>query len=408
MGFMETKTFEMKSKKRILLVDDEEQFTYAVSDILTSHGYLVDTENRGEAAIKRFKPGEYGLLITDINMPDMDGVELIRRIQEIYPDQKVVVITGFPSYETQEETLKLGALNFLVKPFTPERFLEVVRKAINDKSKRLIGPVELNCEDLIQIYALDAKDAVLEIRKGGEIGRIYFRKGEIIHAETSRNKGEEAFYEILGWESGTFKVEPVMEPESCTIDAPVTSLLLEGSRRMDESVSKGSKWKDKGSITEERVKGRFSPEDEQTVRAYLRALRKYDKEVKMAFENMKDVDILRYVVQETDGAIAAGLVSLDGISMGVYNTIEGFDTKAADAEFASMLRSGQKAAENLGPAFGDVEELMLAGANGIVIVRMIGDKYYAGIALAKDGNIGKARMLQQKLVKEMTRRYYAE
>jgi predicted regulator of Ras-like GTPase activity (Roadblock/LC7/MglB family) len=128
----------------------------------------------------------------------------------------------------------------------------------------------------------------------------------------------------------------------------------------------------------------------------------------MTFNKMKDTEILRHVVEEVDGAVAAGLVSLDGISMGVYSTVEGFDTKAADAEFASMLRAGQKAAVNLGPAFGAVEELMLAGTQGIVIVRMIGDKYYTGIALSKDGNIGKARMFQQRIVTEMYLHYYGK
>ncbi|MBN2378895.1 response regulator [candidate division WOR-3 bacterium] len=396
----------MSPKSRILLVDDEKEFTYAISDTLKSHGYDVDTENTGTDAILRFKPREYSLLITDINMPDMDGIELIRRVQEIHPTQKIVVITGFPSYESQDESFKLGVISYLVKPFTTERFLEVVKNAINYTTKRLIGSVELPCEDLIQIYALENKDLILELRKGFEIGRIFFKLGNVIHAETKQNHGEEAFYEIIGWKSGIFKVESFEEPEFYSINKSVTSLLLEGSRRIDELYSKSRKsGKER---VEERVKGHFTPEDEKTVRAYLRALRKYDKEVKMAFENMKDVDILRYVVQETDGAVAAGLISMDGISMGVYNTVEGFDTKAADAEFASMLRSGQKAAVNLGPAFGEVEELMLAGTTGIVIVRMIGDKYYTGIALAKDGNIGKARMLQQKLVKEMYRRYYTE
>jgi predicted regulator of Ras-like GTPase activity (Roadblock/LC7/MglB family) len=126
----------------------------------------------------------------------------------------------------------------------------------------------------------------------------------------------------------------------------------------------------------------------------------------MAFEDMKEQEILKYLVDEVDGAIAAGFINMEGISMGVYNTVDDFDTKAADAEFASMLKAGQKAAGNLGAAFGEVDELMLVGTRGIVIVRMIGDKYYTGIALKKGGNIGKARLLQQRVVKEMYQRFY--
>jgi predicted regulator of Ras-like GTPase activity (Roadblock/LC7/MglB family) len=121
---------------------------------------------------------------------------------------------------------------------------------------------------------------------------------------------------------------------------------------------------------------------------------------------MKDADILRRVVSEVEGAVAAGLVSMDGLSMGVYNTMPDFDTKAADAEFASILYTARKALVNLGSTLGGLEEVMVGAGNGIIIVRMIGNDYYTGIALGKNANIGMARLMQKKLVKEMYRRYY--
>lgn len=127
----------------------------------------------------------------------------------------------------------------------------------------------------------------------------------------------------------------------------------------------------------------------------------------MDFKNMKDNELLKHVVREVQGAVAAGLVNMDGISMGVYNTATEFDTQAADAEFATILRTARKALVNIGP-MGELDELMVAAEEGIVIVRMIGNDYYTGIALRKDGNIGMARLMQKELVKEMYRRYYDE
>lgn len=393
----------MSEKTRILFVDDEADLADALGDVLSIEGYEVETVREAKSALVKFQSSRYDLLITDLSMPGMDGLELIRRVRILNPEQRIMVITGFPSHDSQEEAFKLGTLNYLVKPFTDKRFLELVRKSLQMNGSRLVGPVELDCEDLIQMYALSGESLVLEIRRGKDVGFLYFNKGRVIHAETSDKEGEEAFFEIQSWRSGIFKREPLTDEVPQTINIGVDSLLLEGVRRLDEKSRTSNEIQNTENINIEKLAA-----SERIVRAYLRALRNYDKEVKMAFEEMKDVDILRYVVEETDGAIAAGLVSMDGISMGVYSTVEGFDTKAADAEFASMLRAGMKATDNLGPAFGAAEELMLVGENGIVIVRMIGDKYYAGVALAKDGNIGKARMLQQKLVKEMYRRYYGE
>lgn len=182
----------------------------------------------------------------------------------------------------------------------------------------------------------------------------------------------DGYEEILKWDKGEFEFimeESTPEIDSKTIEAPG-----------DEEVN---------SRTDE---GDFISKGVET----------------MNMEDMKDTELLRYVVSEVDGAVAAGLINMDGLTMGVYNTIDDFDTTAADAEFASMLHSARKAAENLGPAIGEVEELILTGTNAMVIVRMIGDDYYTGIALEKGGNIGKARLMQKKVVKVMYPRYYGE
>ncbi|GEM_PF-812269 len=126
----------------------------------------------------------------------------------------------------------------------------------------------------------------------------------------------------------------------------------------------------------------------------------------MTIEEMKDGEILKYMVKSVDGALAAGLIGMNGISMGVFNTISEFDTKAADAEFVTILRTAKKALKNLGPVLGELEEVIVAAKNGLVLARMIGDDYFMGMALEKGGNLGMARVVQREVVKEMYKRYY--
>ncbi len=222
--------------KPILLVDDEKDFTETTGMVLQAEGYRVQLANSGEEAIKLYEKGKYSLIITDINMPGLDGIELIRRIHEIDSEQRVIVLTGFPSHESQDEAFRLGSVNYLAKPFLAKRFIEVIEASLrnDDNSNELTGPIKVTCEDLLQMYAMEGKSTVLEISKGKNTGRIYFDKGAILHAETNANQGEEAFYEMQFWKGGRFDSKPLPENFPVTIQSSMTALLLEGARRHDE------------------------------------------------------------------------------------------------------------------------------------------------------------------------------
>jgi predicted regulator of Ras-like GTPase activity (Roadblock/LC7/MglB family) len=127
----------------------------------------------------------------------------------------------------------------------------------------------------------------------------------------------------------------------------------------------------------------------------------------MNFETMKLEELLRYAVESTNGSLAAGCVGMDGITVGVYNTVPNFDTTVADAEFAGMLKLGIKAAANLKIA-GDLEELVFTGTNAMLIVRMVGDDFYTGMALKPDGNMGMARLKQKQIVPYLHKILYGQ
>ncbi|MBM3465107.1 MAG: response regulator [Armatimonadetes bacterium] len=107
----------------ILVVDDEEVIRRTLEAVLELDGYNVETVDRAAVALTRLRHGEYLLVITDIRMPGMSGLELHRELREIRPETPVILITAYPLEEKPE------AAGFLVKPFDIEAVMETVHCA---------------------------------------------------------------------------------------------------------------------------------------------------------------------------------------------------------------------------------------------------------------------------------------
>jgi DNA-binding NtrC family response regulator len=107
-------------KEHILVVDDDPVFREMLSLYLGGQGYNIDTADNGEDAIGKFKPGVYGCVICDFSMPGIDGIELLRRLKA--QDNKILffMVTGYPNLEKAVEAIKLGAHDYISKPFDLE------------------------------------------------------------------------------------------------------------------------------------------------------------------------------------------------------------------------------------------------------------------------------------------------
>ena len=114
---------------RILFVDDEPIITRSAERVLNAEGYVVDGVLSGREAASRMEQDHYDLLVTDLRMPEMDGLTLIRRTKAYRPSMGIVVITGYPSQETMKEVLDLGIIDYVPKPFTPDVLIDVTRRA---------------------------------------------------------------------------------------------------------------------------------------------------------------------------------------------------------------------------------------------------------------------------------------
>jgi len=124
-------------KARILCVDDEDVILDSFRKILVLDGYSVDTVNSGAEALNLIKSHHYDFVFTDLKMPEMDGVEVTKSVKYLRPDIDVIIITGYATVETAVECMKLGAMDYVQKPFTEDELLEFTKKCLIKRQDRI-------------------------------------------------------------------------------------------------------------------------------------------------------------------------------------------------------------------------------------------------------------------------------
>ena len=124
-------------RARILAVDDEAVVLDSFRRILVLEGFSVDTVEHGPEALGLVQRRDYDFVFTDLKMPDMDGVEVVKAVKHLRPDVDVVVITGYGSIETAVETLQQGACEYVQKPFTADELSEFTKKLLIKRQARL-------------------------------------------------------------------------------------------------------------------------------------------------------------------------------------------------------------------------------------------------------------------------------
>lgn len=117
--------------KPILIVDDEKNIRLTLHISLEGLGVEIDLAGNGEEALYKLKEKEFGLILLDLNMPGMGGMEMLRQVREVRPDIKVIIITAYGTVELAVEAMKLGAVDFIQKPFVPEEIRKMVAQVMD-------------------------------------------------------------------------------------------------------------------------------------------------------------------------------------------------------------------------------------------------------------------------------------
>ncbi len=118
---------------KILIVDDDKAICDYMQTLLEKDGYQVQTINEPTQVEEEVRQGHYHLIILDLMMPNMDGIELLGRIRKIDSDVAVVIFTGYPNLETAVASMKLDAVDYVKKPFNVDEFREVLSRVMRKK-----------------------------------------------------------------------------------------------------------------------------------------------------------------------------------------------------------------------------------------------------------------------------------
>jgi len=169
---------------RILIVDDEEVILQLLSRILQENGYSVQVARDGNTAFDKIKMDFFNLLITDLKMPKLDGLDVLREIKKVNPYIEVIIITGYPTIESAVEAIKIGAFDFICKPFDLREINETVNRCL-ERQKFAINHIELG--ELMTLFEISkaipantSLNSLLERILDSALGIVKAKRGSIL------------------------------------------------------------------------------------------------------------------------------------------------------------------------------------------------------------------------------------
>jgi DNA-binding response OmpR family regulator len=142
-------------KSNILVVDDEPVARQSLSDILKLEGYVVASAPNGQAAVEYVRTHPVDVMIVDLKMPGMDGLEVVQVLNQLSPETEVILLTAFGSTETAIQALRLRIHDYLLKPASPVQVIASVKKALSRRSaKSRVNAASSDAEDATEVITL--------------------------------------------------------------------------------------------------------------------------------------------------------------------------------------------------------------------------------------------------------------
>ncbi len=123
----------LPAQVEILIIDDDKEICEYMETFLTRDGFIVKTLNNPQEAVDEVRTGRYHIVVLDLMMPKIDGIEVLKQIRKIDSDIAVIIFTGYPSLESAVSSMKLDAVDYIKKPFNPEEFREVIDRVMKRK-----------------------------------------------------------------------------------------------------------------------------------------------------------------------------------------------------------------------------------------------------------------------------------
>ncbi len=127
----------MSTSPRILIVDDEERFRQTMAKLLSVRSLQAETAGGGIEALEKLSAGNFDIVILDVKMPGMSGIQALEQIKKSNPFIEVIILTGYASLDTAREITRLGAYDYLLKPYNLEELIEKIDNAFDRKISRI-------------------------------------------------------------------------------------------------------------------------------------------------------------------------------------------------------------------------------------------------------------------------------
>lgn len=218
----------MSEQKKILIADDEEDITWAVSRSLLNCGLDLDVTcvNSGDEAYDSIREEAFQLVVSDLRMPGRSGLEVIREARRLHPEVKIIIMSAYGSQDMMERAESLGSFFYIEKPFDIGHLKRLILEALGVQKDGFDGRIEkAGIRKLVELNCTTRSNTSLSVSQREQKGVIYFRNGDVVHAECGNLKGERAFFNILNWNRGTFRIHYHETPEARTISRDWQALL---------------------------------------------------------------------------------------------------------------------------------------------------------------------------------------
>jgi DNA-binding response OmpR family regulator len=195
-----------QSQVHILVVDDERNIRNNLGMVLEAEGYKVDKASNGDDALLRVKEGRYDIVFVDIQMPKMDGLELLRYLRGLRPKMPVVMLTAYGTVSRAVEAMKLGAVDFMEKPFDPKAVLLLCEEILQREKIGMTGTVDelLHLAELARERKAYVEARVyLKIAMQRDLARPepYYQLGELAESEGHTSHAVHYYYMALDAQS---------------------------------------------------------------------------------------------------------------------------------------------------------------------------------------------------------------
>ena len=451
-------TLDIHRKKdltcKVLIVDDEQELLLSIqTGFEYNERFQVLTAGNGKEALKVMGDHKIDLVVTDLKMPEMDGVELLAVMSEKFPEVPTIVMTAFGTEVIEQQLVKAGTLSTLDKPLDIDALDEAINKALDCSRKQDGTLAGISLGNFLQLITMEGKTAQINVfHHGGQrAGSLFFQDGQLLDGTYLDINGDKAVLEMLSWENVRIAIDDMSVPfPEPALKHDLIYLILESARLKDESndanpldeVKKEfnriqeqqareeqerrerekreeEERKERERIKQERIERDKKAEEERREREQLEQKRiEQEKKAKEEQDKLKQQhkaqptftggeamaglkDLLKEMADEMDGVLAIQITGMDGITIAMHNPT-GTDVDAISAKFAMIMKMVDKSVEAL-QGMGDFEENLVQSQNAWILTRFINPQYYVGIAVSRDGTLGNVRLVAQRYLDQLRR-----